>query len=1109
VARRIAIALAALGCAAVVLAPTPVAAATTITFENLDHDTVVTNQYPGVAFNEARIVECSQDPSGCATAFSGTRALRPDIDFEFDNERLIMVFDTLQETVSMRVSSALGAHTITVDAFRGGALVDSDTGSVNASWLAFSVSAAAGIDRVQIRGVANNTSSEDNQFAIDDLFFDEVVGVTTTTSAPDTTPPVITILTPEDGASLFGSDPRVSLTYEVRDDGDLALVEEAVWFEAADGSRGAEVYDARYPGCDNTLECFPPYRGSETVFLPELGRYHVGVIARDAAGNVAVASVRVSFDEPVDVWVMGLEWNQAVQDVVYTDLGRPAGDPGSTTVASGASRVPVVPGQPMAVRGYIGLRRPTFVEVPPEGLPVTGTLFVDITSGGATRSLVLDPVVNPACANHEGEDDGGGCVDPILVPLGYGRPVHLRDPSQALIDPYYDWEIESATDYDIDLIWRRAIPDRTLNFVVPGEELEGLRPGDRVALRLEVEPVGYAEEQPGDNTYTMNIDDVAPAVDLPLRVVTVAVPRPTGIPATTAQVDRTIEEMLKLMPYAGSDERRSTYVWGGGFIRIRIEILFGLITEEIVLDHCNSLFVNLLLDFGVDPGRTLLALAPPGFQMMEADGDPDCTGIGWKLPAPGGAYMGGIAHTRTADGGDFWNEVAVAAQELYHAHLDRRHVGDFHGEREGCVFDDDPAVEIAGFLLFGLILDTDCTKPAPYPHGALGSYPLPTGPLRGDIGAVGMRIEGDAAAGWALTIMEPCPGDPAVPLDRTDNYAWIDQRYTVRNTINHSCRVADNRRAHDFLSYGGDRWASVEQFSPLNLERPGPNPPALPDIRTFIAAGPAPESGMEFEDAPALRVWGLIDSEGRAGFGGSRPFDGTGHTFHGVPDGAEAFVDVEREDGTTLRVPGLVSIQSAHGQDIYGVLLVEVPPGPPVTRLTLMREGEAWTALEASDSPPSVEVMSPNGAERWSDGDLQIDWAASDPDGDALTFTVELSTDGGATWVPVGSTSEMSIALPAGAASPTDEAAVRVVASDGLRFAADVGDGTFCIGGEGLCSSTALETVASDGEEEEEEGEGGGGLGVLPIALILLALAAVGAGAFYVGRRESGSRADD
>jgi hypothetical protein len=245
---------------------------------------------------------------------------------------------------------------------------------------------------------------------------------------------------------------------------------------------------------------------------------------------------------------------------------------------------------------------------------------------------------------------------------------------------------------------------------------------------------------------------------------------------------------------------------------------------------------------------------------------------------------------------------------------------------------------------------------------------------------------------------------------------------------------------------------------------------------------------MEYEGEPALRVWGLIDASGAAGFGGSRPFDGAGHTFYETPDGADAFVEVEREDGTTLTLPGMVSVQSAHGHDIFGFLLVEVPPGPPVTRLTLMREGQAWTQLVASASAPAIDVASPNGGERWSAGDLELSWEASDVDGDELTYTVELSADAGVTWTPIGSSTETSLTLPAGSFADTDRAVVRVTASDGLRFAADVSDSTFCIGAGGACSALPVDVAT-----EEAAGDGGGPNWLL---IVLLALLVAATGAF-------------
>ena len=79
----------------VLLPASRLASATLINFDTLPHDTVVTTQYAGVELNAARIVRCSSDPSGCAGARSGQNALRPAIDFEFDNEPLVMLFDLL------------------------------------------------------------------------------------------------------------------------------------------------------------------------------------------------------------------------------------------------------------------------------------------------------------------------------------------------------------------------------------------------------------------------------------------------------------------------------------------------------------------------------------------------------------------------------------------------------------------------------------------------------------------------------------------------------------------------------------------------------------------------------------------------------------------------------------------------------------------------------------------------------------------------------------------------------------------------------------------------------------------------------------------------------
>jgi hypothetical protein len=118
---------------------------------------------------------------------------------------------------------------------------------------------------------------------------------------------------------------------------------------------------------------------------------------------------------------------------------------------------------------------------------------------------------------------------------------------------------------------------------------------------------------------------------------------------------------------------------------------------------------------------------------------------------------------------------------------------------------------------------------------------------------------------------------------------------------------------------------------------------------------------------------------------------------------------------------------------------------PNAARIVLKRGNETLATIAASDNPPTVQVLSPNGGENWS-GAQTIRWQAIDRDGDALQFNILYTPDDGSTWFPVaagvtGNTFEVNTAsLPASTA-----ARVRVIVTDGFHNAEDDSDETFTV----------------------------------------------------------------
>ncbi len=128
-------------------------------------------------------------------------------------------------------------------------------------------------------------------------------------------------------------------------------------------------------------------------------------------------------------------------------------------------------------------------------------------------------------------------------------------------------------------------------------------------------------------------------------------------------------------------------------------------------------------------------------------------------------------------------------------------------------------------------------------------------------------------------------------------------------------------------------------------------------------------------------------------------------------------------------------------------LFTELVPLPAGTAFIRVREGARIAAEHAvSRGAPNVRLLSPNGGGSLS-GNVDVTWEASDSDGDALTFSVLYSPDGGTTWNPIAlglDSKTLRLRSPAGLAG-SDAGKFRVIASDGANMAQDDSDGVFSV----------------------------------------------------------------
>jgi hypothetical protein len=81
-----------------------------------------------------------------------------------------------------------------------------------------------------------------------------------------------------------------------------------------------------------------------------------------------------------------------------------------------------------------------------------------------------------------------------------------------------------------------------------------------------------------------------------------------------------------------------------------------------------------------------------------------------------------------------------------------------------------------------------------------------------------------------------------------------------------------------------------------------------------------------------------------------------------------------------------------------GSFMIAVPANAAYQQAVVLGQGAVLASRNASPNPPAVEVLFPNGAENLVADNLTLKWKGTDPDGDALSYVVQFSPDGGTSW---------------------------------------------------------------------------------------------------------------
>jgi uncharacterized repeat protein (TIGR01451 family) len=132
--------------------------------------------------------------------------------------------------------------------------------------------------------------------------------------------------------------------------------------------------------------------------------------------------------------------------------------------------------------------------------------------------------------------------------------------------------------------------------------------------------------------------------------------------------------------------------------------------------------------------------------------------------------------------------------------------------------------------------------------------------------------------------------------------------------------------------------------------------------------------------------------------------------------------------------------------DVNTTFDLSVPIIPGAKAIEIYSNNIPVGELVASTYPPYVQVLHPNGGEKYGDSDIPVSWIGSDPDGNPLAYLVQFSPDGGNSWdtlaIDLDST---NMDIPADTLPGTTNGLIRVIASDGFNTYSAQSAGPFTI----------------------------------------------------------------
>lgn len=354
-------------------------------------------------------------------------------------------------------------------------------------------------------------------------------------------------------------------------------------------------------------------------------------------------------------------------------------------------------------------------------------------------------------------------------------------------------------------------------------------------------------------------------------------------------------------------------------------------------------------------------------------------------------------------------------------------------------------------------------------------------------GLAHMPCNGNEASGGAVDNDYPWPLDPpwsqcSMAEVDPDGYYGVEtypEYYTYDGPIvvSNDPGIAQPNRGFPMMGYRSPRWISPYEYCkllpqygvPCNIQWPDPPGAGAGGITTGTGSGVDPTPGIDRLLGSEEVVWvgGVVDLDldrvvalPAYSFGGGAArvdddvlqgtiarrrddaelgfdtgwtlevLDAQGSLLHG-----QAIVAAS-PDGETC---GLSHEESSAPHEHQNVLaLAELLPLPQGAKRIVFRnrEGLVLERLERSENAPTVDFTALPDEGSTLDGPVTFQWSSSDRDGDALTYTLRASHDGGETWTVLShDTTDTQHTLDPTALDgmPGGTTLVQLLVTDGLR----------------------------------------------------------------------------